>query len=63
MFDLALRMASDYGCVGIAVDAKPDAVDFYTKFGFTPKAAVAGGMHVFPNPIPMWLSIAKLKGA
>ncbi len=63
VFELALRMASDYGCVGIAVDAKPDAVEFYTKFGFTPKTGVAGGMHVSPSPLPMWLSIAKLKKA
>ena len=27
VFQLALRMARDYGCVGVAVDAKPYAVD------------------------------------
>src|SRR3990172_4027875 len=27
VFRLALQMANDYGCVGVVVDAKPDAVD------------------------------------
>lgn len=60
VFELALRMASDYGCVGIAVDAKPDAVGFYTKFGFTAKTAVAGQMRLAPKPTPMFISIARL---
>ena len=31
---LALAMANDYGCVGVVVDAKPDAVAFYARYGF-----------------------------
>ncbi|KYF69830.1 hypothetical protein BE15_23740 [Sorangium cellulosum] len=31
---LALQMADDLGCVGVLVDAKPQAVAFYCKFGF-----------------------------
>src|SRR5258706_10010035 len=30
---LAGKMADDYGCTGIVVDAKPDAVNFYAKYG------------------------------
>ena len=63
VFELALRLASDYGCVGIAVDAKPGAAEFYAKHGFTPKSAVAGELHVAPKPIPMFLSISKLMKA
>src|SRR5215468_7571163 len=29
VLDLARKMATDYGCVGVVVDAKPGAVDFY----------------------------------
>jgi len=63
VFELALRMASDYGCVGIAVDSKPDAVAFYAKFGFAALTAVSGEMHAAPKPTPMCLSVAKLKKA
>ncbi|WP_433932783.1 GNAT family N-acetyltransferase [Sorangium cellulosum] len=34
VFQLALQMANDFGCVGVLVDAKPQAVVFYSKFGF-----------------------------
>jgi predicted N-acetyltransferase YhbS len=30
----ALRMAEEFGCIGVRVKAKPDAVDFYARFGF-----------------------------
>ena len=32
----AVQMSHDYGCVGILVDSKPDAVGFYGKYGFVP---------------------------
>jgi predicted N-acetyltransferase YhbS len=63
VFDLTLRMASEYGCVGVAVDAKPGAVAFYAKFGFTAKTAVAGEMHVAPKPTPMFIPVSKLRRA
>jgi GNAT superfamily N-acetyltransferase len=31
VFTLALRMADEYGCVGVVVDAKPGAVRYYEK--------------------------------
>src|SRR5262249_45684798 len=33
VFSLAQAMSSDYGCVGIVVDAKPQAIEFYTRYG------------------------------
>jgi GNAT superfamily N-acetyltransferase len=54
---LALRMADDYGCIGVIVDAKPDAVDFYAKHGFLPMDAVEGQSDARPQPIPMFLAI------
>ena len=55
VFRLALKMAEDYGCIGIVVDAKPDAVDFYARFGFTPLEAVEGQLESRPEPLPMFL--------
>lgn len=63
VFEMALRMATDYGCVGILVDAKPGAVEFYAKFGFSARTAVSGAMHVAPRPMPMFLSIARLRAS
>lgn len=33
-FALARRMAADFGCVGVVVDAKAEAVPFYERYGF-----------------------------
>ena len=43
VFNLALRMAQDFGCAGVVVDAKPDAVKFYSRFGFRGLATEDGG--------------------
>ncbi len=34
VLNLALQMAGNFGCVGVVVDAKPEAVSFYRQFGF-----------------------------
>src|SRR3972149_3056161 len=44
VLQLALRMANDFGCVGVAVDAKPDAVDFYRRYGFISVDLVTGAV-------------------
>jgi GNAT superfamily N-acetyltransferase len=60
---LALRMAGDYGCVGVVVDAKPDAVPFYTKYGFTPVELLEGQSDARPAPTPMFLPIRVIREA
>ena len=35
MFQLALEQKERFGCVGVVVDAKKEAVAFYKKLGFT----------------------------
>jgi GNAT superfamily N-acetyltransferase len=35
---LAVEQSERFGCVGLATDAKADAVEFYRRFGFTPLA-------------------------
>jgi len=63
VLELALRMANDYGCVGVIVDAKPDAVDFHGKYGFVPVEAIEGQAAARPQQIPMFLSTRAIKEA
>jgi predicted N-acetyltransferase YhbS len=57
VLELAVRMAKDYGCAGVVVDAKPDAVDFYAKYGFFHVDAVEGRADTRPQPSAMFLSM------
>lgn len=63
VLQLALRMSSHYGCVGVVVDAKPGAVDFYAKYGFTPVDVLEGQADARPQPTPMFLSIHAIREA
>jgi len=54
---LALRMAGEYGCVGVLVDAKPGAVEFYERFGFSTLEATEGRLETRPSPTPMFLPL------
>jgi GNAT superfamily N-acetyltransferase len=59
---LAQRMADDIGCVGVVVDAKPDAVTFYAKLGFVVLEVIAGHVGDRPEPQPMFLELGQLRG-
>lgn len=63
VLQLAARMANDYGCIGVIVDAKPDAVGFYRKYGFVPVEALEGQSDVRPAQTPMFLSTRAIKRA
>jgi len=56
-------MSEEYGCVGVVVDAKPDAVKFYTRFGFSPLEVVEGQKESRPQPAPMFLPLALIERA
>jgi GNAT superfamily N-acetyltransferase len=60
---LGVRMANDYGCVGVVVDAKPDAVEFYTGYGFVPLEVIEGQADARPQPTAMFLSMRAITGA
>jgi len=55
---LALDMSDRLGCVGVVVDAKPAAVDYYSRYGFSPLELVVGQMESRPEPQPMFLPLA-----
>jgi GNAT superfamily N-acetyltransferase len=62
-FAQALEMAARIGCVGMLVDAKPEAVAFYRKLGFEQQDAPEGTISAHPEPIPMFLPIGTIKAA
>jgi predicted N-acetyltransferase YhbS len=57
IFILALKMSEEYGCVGVLVDAKPGATDFYARFGFLPLETAEGQLDSRPRPTLMFLPL------
>jgi ribosomal protein S18 acetylase RimI-like enzyme len=57
VFALAHQMAADMGCLGVVVDAKPEAVGFYRRLGFVLLEARAGELGDRPEPLPMFLEL------
>ena len=58
VFMLAWQMADDFGCVGVVVDAKAEAVAFYGRYGFTVMKEVEHGqLGDRPRPTPMFLEL------
>ena len=63
ILELALDMRDRVGCIGIVVDAKPDAVDFYSTLGFTPVELISGSLGDRPEPVAMFLPIGRIAAA
>lgn len=61
--ELALEMRDRVGCVGVVVDAKPDAVTFYSSLGFKPIELISGALGDRPEPIAMFLPIGQIAAA
>ena len=62
-FAQALDQASRVGCIGVIVDAKPDAVHFYERLGFESQEVVEGQLASHPATTPMFLHIATIRAA
>lgn len=60
---LAATLADEVGCAGVVVDAKPDAVGFYTKYGFAPLEPLEGQSDARPQPTAMWLPMSAIRAA
>lgn len=58
--ELAERMRDELGCVGVLVDAKAEAVDFYRSLGFEPVSTLAGASRIVPPPTPMFLPLGAI---
>jgi GNAT superfamily N-acetyltransferase len=57
VLELALAMADLVGCVGVVVDAKPDAKAFYEKLGFAVLPVLEGMSTARPMPPTMFLPL------
>lgn len=57
---LARQLADDLGCVGVVVDAKPEAIRFYENLGFLRLEFVAGELGDRPPPSPMFLALGQV---
>lgn len=60
VFMLTRQMARDYGCVGVLVDAKSDAIDYYKRFGFFEVTTLRGGLHDRPEPAVLFLELGSI---
>lgn len=63
VLQLALRLAGEYGCAGVVVDAKPQAVSFYEGLGFFALEVLEGHGAARPVPMSMFLPIRDIRGA
>jgi len=63
VLQLAMRMAGDFGCAGVVVDAKRGAVEFYAKHGFVPLDAMHGQSDARPRPTAMFLAMRVIREA
>jgi GNAT superfamily N-acetyltransferase len=63
MLELAIEMRDRTGCVGVVVDAKADAADFYAALGFTRLTLISGALGDRPEPIAMFLPMGQIAAA
>jgi GNAT superfamily N-acetyltransferase len=63
VLELAIRLAADYGCIGVVVDAKTDAVEFYERLGFMRLELLQGQSGARPTPTAMFLPMGEIEAA
>jgi hypothetical protein len=63
VFDLALRIADDLGCVGVVVDAYTERVGAYAQYGFFEIDVVERESPARPQPTPMFLAVGEISSA
>jgi predicted N-acetyltransferase YhbS len=63
VLELAVMMSEEVGCAGVVVDAKPGAVQFYARYGFSPFATIEGESEARPRPTTMWLPMRAIQAA
>jgi GNAT superfamily N-acetyltransferase len=61
--ELARVQAASVGCVGVVVDAKPEAVGFYARYGFTSCRVLQGGANARPRQELLFLPLSAVEAA
>jgi GNAT superfamily N-acetyltransferase len=61
--EIAERMRDDVGCVGLVVDAKAGAVEFYRRYGFVEVREEEGGAATTPRATTMFLALGSVPKA
>ena len=62
VFVLERRLSREFGCVGVVVDAKAEAVGFYESLGVFALEVLAGESGDRPLPLPMFLPLSGIPG-
>jgi len=60
VFFLAHEMSARTGCVGVVVDAKAQAVEYYQQYGFEKLEIIEGSLGDRPAPVPMFLPLESI---
>jgi len=63
VFELALKLSHEYGCIGVLVDARKDAKAFYAQYGFYHVEIIQGRSGMRPLTIPMFLPLGSIRQA
>jgi GNAT superfamily N-acetyltransferase len=58
--ELGERMMDEFGCVGLLVDAKSGAEEFYQRYGFVRLDILEGAVDERPRPTPMFLALGSV---
>jgi GNAT superfamily N-acetyltransferase len=58
VFLVAIELREKVGCVGVVVDAKPGAENYYLRYGLVELEVVEGALEERPTPKPMFLPLS-----
>lgn len=58
VFSVAIELRDKVGCVGVVVDAKPAAENYYSRYGFVELEVIEGALEERPAPKPMFLPLS-----
>jgi len=60
VFAVAIELREKTGCIGVVVDAKPGAEEYYSRFGFVELEVIEGALEERPAPKPMFLPLSAI---
>jgi GNAT superfamily N-acetyltransferase len=63
VFSVAIELREKLGCVGVVVDAKRGAENYYSRYGFVVLEVIEGAIEERPTPKPMFLPLSAVAQA